>query len=657
MSFKRLEWARFGASTVVACVGLTFLAQGAVGSNQEAPARADLCEDLYSVACLNADGSDKKDPDQNSPEQLAAVKAINDARDKGARAYGAPNFFDGLVAELKKNGLELAMPLEPRVKEKLLESGKIEDNINTLVAGKACLAESLQLENEAPLNATPATADAFVAKVRSVVEGQRKLTVQLYAKDLPSFINHLASDCMIADQDEVGDDKNEQAKKLEACKKLPELKRQAALLTREDSDSAAYQQRAASFVQANLEREDLQFGIKTPVVDDSLSGFAPSSRTSEMGEAKNRTRATSVLDSRTEPDQRVANAKTRLRRTCADPNTATNAAAAKIFGDYAAKIARAKPTIESLQTSIYSEARRQKVQTLISETRADLDDIISQIVPDASKRAKIQSGYDSLKLEWMEAPRASVYSKDASGQLSLDSEKYQRAAQESGQPSNIDVDQLTADPTLSGFKTSNAFYNPDRKGPAIHYAESIEIGPGFLPYAESNPDALRALIGHELGHRIGAQRGLSNGFDLKNEYAALLACYADTKSIRMQPSERDETISDYLASEMLARRLSRLPRQERRSTVVRAMAPLCDDSNFEVSEGPRSIHPRSEFRIAGVFGASPNLRSALGCEGAPKDFKVCGLPNQISEFALKRVAPATPKANAKPGLSSAGSAN
>lgn len=621
---KHLEWTRFGVSTVFTCVAIAFLAQGATGANQNSESSGQVCEDLYSVACA------KSEIEKESQEKRAAEKLVSDARDAGAKSLGYADFFDGLSKELFKQGLTLAKPVDEKTKSQILEDGFLVDNLKGLQSGQHCQQEQQQLRNETPNPATESTAEAFVAKARNLIEGQRTLSIKYFALDLPSFMNKLASDCKVSREQGGGPGDVDFEKTKASCDNLNDVKRQAALLSRESIDEPAGRAKVEAFIAAHLSKEDLNFAASTPIEDEFADGFKSTAKVrTETSAAKPES-----IFAKSPWDERVRSATARLSTACADPNTAASAAVARIYADFATRVNRSPETIEALARTVYSSGRRQKIEGMLKEAQGDLNDVLSQVVSDSSKRAKIQSGYDTLRLDWMEKPDASLYTPGKDGKLSLDSEKYQRAIMQSGRASSLDIDELTADPTLSGFKTKNAFYNPAQSGPAIKYDETISIGPGFLPLADSNPEALRTLLGHELAHRIGSFRGLANGFDLKAEYAPLLACYADSKSIKMQPSERDEVISDYIASEVLARRVSRLPAAERRTAVIRAMAPLCAEADgFETSEGPRSVHPREEFRVSGIFGASPNLRLSLGCAGDARDFKSCGLPNKMTPLS------------------------
>lgn len=242
---------------------------------------------------------------------------------------------------------------------------------------------------------------------------------------------------------------------------------------------------------------------------------------------------------------------------------------------------------------------------------------------DPKKKSKIINDYDSLKLAWMEKPPESAYSKKGNV-LVLDEAK---APPSQAQMFTIDAFFAFSDASLSFFTTINANYMPQVQLGKIRVAERVNMMPALIRLGEELPYSLLGIIAHEAGHKIGPEVAEINGYDLKGAYADLLACYKDKKSINLRKDQGDEAIADYISSEVLARQISRLPAEKRQDALITAMTDFCLFEALDSGINCRGVHPENSLRISGIFGANPNLRKAVGCQGDSPSFKSCGLKN------------------------------
>ncbi len=302
---------------------------------------------------------------------------------------------------------------------------------------------------------------------------------------------------------------------------------------------------------------------------------------------------------------------------------AANAANA-IFSDVAGENARLRPTVEALIGTYYTQENRQLIQQAFDQARRDIQSFLPRLVSDPATREKIGNDYDKLGFSWIKEPPAAAYTPDAKGvpQLPLKRE--------------IDLDNIQSktsraifnDPTLSYFSTLNADYQPQMREGQTVAAERVEILPRLTFLPKDNPAAFLAVVAHECGHKIDPAESELNGYGISSAYDKVLACFSSPKSIQISPMKEGETIADFISAEVLAREIDRLPQEMRRNMLVQSMKEFCvfadivNTSSFQQQEDP---HPEIESRVSGIYGANPDIRSALGCAGEPDHYRTCGL--------------------------------
>jgi hypothetical protein len=260
---------------------------------------------------------------------------------------------------------------------------------------------------------------------------------------------------------------------------------------------------------------------------------------------------------------------------------------------------------------------------IFKTVKSDMQDLTKSFVKDPIKRAEILDGYDSLNLSWTRKPSDSEYTKDLNGQMVLDENNAGRNPMDQSNTAFFD-------PSLSYFTTPNAVYKPTVSIGKMKLEEHVDIMPVFLSKIEKSPYTYLAIAAHEAGHKIGLGMAQISGFDLSSEYKDLLACYKDSKSIKLEGKQADEALADYFSSEILARQIQKLPKDQRKQAVMSAAEMHCmfgDRAQHLVS--CKGSHPESSLRVSGILGANPSIRKILGCRKDSSRFKSCGLKDSI----------------------------
>jgi hypothetical protein len=195
--------------------------------------------------------------------------------------------------------------------------------------------------------------------------------------------------------------------------------------------------------------------------------------------------------------------------------------------------------------------------------------------------------------------------------------------------------QIFSGPSLSFFTQLNAFYTPQVQFGKMKMEEQVNMMPAFVYNLDKNPYAFLSVVAHEAGHKIGPMVSKINGYDLEPEYRELLNCYKDNKSIKLEEHQKDETIADYISSEVLARQIQKLPAEKRKQALMSSMEDFCifdDYGNHNHSISCKGSHPENSLRVGGVYGANPSIRKIMGCEKDSPKFKSCGLKTSILDL-------------------------
>lgn len=579
------------------------------------PGKADACEDLFKASCMSADGQMKnKDLEKSQVERV--FQDIRKARDEAAKKYGFKNAREGLLAKLKTAGIELKDPIDETVVKSLMKE-PVEENIYDLGRGMADVnrcqkeQESLSQYNYYQDNNVEAL-KAHLTKAKEFEATQRERIISANAQDIPGFFTReLSGKCATikSSKDSYPEALNPEIYK--TCAKLIDLKLQASKVYRAEG-TPEYQQMALQFVTQNfpgdLKAAPYGAGYPATPAPGASSRPSPTPLTEDM-----------VLKSQ------IGDIRNTMGSKCYSLSGAQTEVAKKISSDYLDSLARAKPAVDHMISSVYTADRKKKIDQLFPQIRSDVQGLTRSLVKDPAKRGKILEGYDQISFHWMEKPQSNLFTNNKLGipELKVDDNTSLEPA-----------DTAFNDGSLTYFTTYNAFYNPKTQAGEYVMKEKVTMMPRFVALMDENPFAFMAVLAHEVGHKIGPNLSTINGHSTKSEFKDLLACYKDGKSIKMEDQQQDETISDYVSSEILAHEIKKLPVEQRKLALTSALESLCGFSNTSGNEyhfSCNGTHPFAPLRIAGVYGANPKLRKVVGCEGEAKDFKSCGMNISVLE--------------------------
>jgi hypothetical protein len=562
------------------------------------------CEDLFAVSCLGANGKSKF-ADQLQKNQDEALKIVREAREKAAKDMGYKDVDDAFRKRMAEKGFQLIEPVDAEawksLKLELNSAGAL--NRSTENAEKL-FAPVAQCKNEAEeLSKAGSETDRpnLRARHENLQKKYKEDSIPMLAKDLPNFIEmQVGARCAFMKTHATTALPELNAEVVEACGRFPELRRQAVMLYRMEG-SPDYQQHAEKFIRDNM---------LPPVVEKNPQD---SSNSSEADRSK--------------AEMQVLAGKS--KEACGLYRNLVHSAATATADELMAELNTSKSAVDHLISNFYSEEKRKQADQIFVSVKSDVQEIVGQFVKPAKQRNEILTGYDNLNLRWMQSPPEADYKKGSKGNLVLDAEKNPLKYVKGN---FIDPFSQLADPRLSYFTSLNAFYyNPKSLG-EISQREQVDMLPMNLLSLRSNPNAYAAILAHEAGHKIGPKVSSVNGYDLSANYSELLACYKDSKSIKLQPGQQDETIADYISSEVMAKQLQRMPMARRKQVLQESMATYClFDATGEHAHSIncKGVHPENSLRVSGIFGANPNLRKVIGCEGESSKFKSCGMKQVV----------------------------
>lgn len=572
---------------------------------------ADPCDDLFGASCMGADGKPKyAGISKEMPKELS--KPIKEARDKTAKEMGFKDFDDAIKNKLKNAGIDLKdSPDEEAFKSLKMEGGTITyggDNAKKLYSSvEQCDKEQKELQGTSYYNLTEASAlNDLLKKYESFASKHRELSVKHFAKDIPNFIsNNIGNKCNQLKSSSTSSSSSykpeENQEIVKACENFQKIKRQAIDLYRAEG-TADYDKKAEDFVRENMLPE-LKYSYSSAT---STSGTTPAPEKTEVEKLRDKISALSSSS----------------YSVCQNYSSVIENAGRKVVQDLMEKVSKSKTTVDGVIDSFYTEDRKKLAMSLYNTARADVQDLAKSFVKDNKKRGDILDGYDSLKLFWMEKPTDSAYTtKD--GVKVLDIEKASLTDMTA---------QIFSDPSLSFFTQVNAFYTPQAQFGKMKMEEQVNMMPAFVYNLDKNPYAFLSVVAHEAGHKIGPMVSKINGYDLEPEYRELLNCYKDNKSIKLEEQQKDETIADYISSEVLARQIQKLPAEKRKQALMSSMEDFCifdDYGNHNHSISCKGSHPENSLRVGGVYGANPSIRKIMGCEKDSPKFKTCGLKTSI----------------------------
>jgi len=569
------------------------------------------CDDLFGASCLGSDGKPKyAGTSKNIPAELG--KPIKEARDKTAKEMGFKGIDDAIKQKLKESGIDLKdNPDEEAFKILTMDGGAItfggENAKKLYTSAEQCDKDTKELQGIQYFGITEAPAlNDVVKKYEGFYEKYKSLAIKHYVKDIPNFISsNIGNKCnQLKSTSSTSPYKSEDNQEImKACENFQKIKRQAIDLFRAEG-TPEYDKKAEAFVRENILPE-----LKYNYSSSAATPGTPQAEKTEVEKIREKITSMSVSSA----------------SVCSSYTMTLESAARKTVSELMEKVSKSKTTVDGVIDAFYSADRKKLAMAIYNSTRADVQDLAKGFVKDNKKRGEILDGYDSLKLFWMEKPLESSYIlKD--GVKVLDTDKMTMTDM---------TGQIFSDPSLSFFTQINAFYTPQISLGKLKMEEQVNMMPAFVYMMDKNPYGFLSVVAHEAGHKIGPMVSKINGYDLAPEYRELISCYKDNKSIKLEENQQDETIADYVSSEVLARQIQKLPAEKRKQALMSSMEDFCifdDFGNNQHSVMCKGTHPENSLRVGGVYGANPSIRKIMGCEKDSAKFKTCGLKSSILDM-------------------------
>lgn len=595
------------------------------------------CEDLYSAACLDGQGNSKYQGKYKAlTDDLGGN--IKEAKEKAAKKAGHDSTSETILKAIEAEGIQIKPEMRAQVAKSMMGGPEMMylPNMNSkdyYVKPVECTKAVIEVTSKPYYNVTdPAELERIIAAANELKNKYEVDISKLHARDISTFMaaeygakcGSLQFSLTSAAAMQAKREENEEL--IKACQNAEQVKRKAIDLYRlEGTDK--YQAQAEAFVREHKlpELKFQQVAVPPP------AGAPVKSAEEQKLEALR---------------SKVYTASNSALMVCASLSSFTDGAARNAAIKAQQSITKSRATIEHLIDSTYTDSRKVKAETLFRGAKKDIQDVIAQVVKDPQKKAEILDGYDNLGLYWMEKPKADQYKKDITGLEVLDEEKFELMDQRL---------MVFSDPSLSYFGQPNAFYMPQMSFGKMKSEEKVTMMPAFLREIDNNPAQFLAVAAHEAGHKIGPMVSKMNGYDLSPEYSSLLACYSDRDSIKMSQAQKDETISDYFSSEVLARQVAKLPADEREEKLLASMGAFCTFSDATPhAVNCKGVHPDPILRVGGIYGANPSIRKVLGCKEDSGRYKSCGLEKSIMDIpeskAAKPASNATQESNSQRGV-------
>lgn len=563
------------------------------------PKRAKLaCENLYQAACLDSAGKlfhkSKKYPSTETME-----KRISDLRNKAIAATGAKDISSYITKELEKKGIKLLPDISEKAKKYffLNDSSSYVSTQEIFLPAKECVKTRDKLYSDLYLsseNRTPEKAHQILNNAYNIIDAQRTNLTEIFSLAIPTFVDRLRENCRdLTSESKKELSEDEKKLKTEICDRSVEIRRHAIELYR-NRDDKTYLSKAKSFIKRFVR------GLKL-----SPKRIDPK----EIDIAKIETEARNLQS-------------TIQSNLCYD--NGYSSASGSIRDEIKNTTAKSRVVVEGLIESVYSPARKAKLGKMLKMATSAIVEFLSTSGFKKEQIELIKSDYDKMELGWMEKPDDKMYVKDPKTGIEVLDPKIRTRNFGPG----ISLDSFEAE--LALFTTTNAFYVPHMTfGRSVNKNASINFFPVLLEMLDTNPWSVYEVFAHEAGHNIGPQLSLINGYDIVNNYEELLACYRSPESISLFAGQEDETISDYISSEVLALTIAQLPEDKKLAAIFASQEFGCiveslSAQNIEMASG-RDPHPAMFLRVAGIFGGSKSLRQIMKCEAESKSFRMCSL--------------------------------
>ncbi len=516
------------------------------------PSENLICDDLFTAACVNPDGTLK-----DLTEELRAEtnEMIEVAQNKALKAMGFDSLEDAYLDRIQKAG---GFEVGPQ------ESGA---NFNLGLGVASC--------DESPISGNSQSRHT-------------NLIIDYYSDNLSEYILHVAENCSAAED---------------------------SILSSESKSICANQLRLRTEV-SNIMR-------------------LPANQRKEK--ARNFVNDNNVILDSSAPDS--------ANNICYHAEYIQNLRLDEIDSKLRLEIQTSRPFVEHVIDHFYSPENIKQANEHFTNSRRHLQNIYNEINPNSPNEKTFQTSMSNLRLKILEKPSATDYTRNANGTFVLkENSTYIEGDHETYQS-------VFSDPRLSYFRDNNAAYFSPAEISALgtEYKDlgHISMRPTLWAQLQSNPTLFYSILAHENGHKFSPNISSYEGFgDITEKFDDLFTCFSQSESIAMTEEMKTEVIADYMAAEILARKLAEEPDlNRRRELLIQSQSNLCVTESELLSVGyfarPNDGYPPNNHRCSGIFGANQNIRNLIGCKGDSPNYKSCGLDLSLDSSSGPSTNPAT----------------
>ncbi len=319
--------------------------------------------------------------------------------------------------------------------------------------------------------------------------------------------------------------------------------------------------------------------------------------------------------------------------TCSFASHLQSKSIERVQNDLNVEINTSQTFVTGVMDHYYSPRNVDRAQRTFSSINNDFKELMREIAPNSQGLNSLESTVSNTEFVIPRRPVESDYFVNSNGVKVL-KENFKEII-----PANNMIGSVYSnfsnffDPRSSFFQGYNGIYRGnlviDSSGGLVNSGPTIFLYPSYLSIMDANLETSYSVLSHEVGHSISPLNANHQGYGgLLSKFQPLFDCYSEGESIAMTEAQKNEVIADYISSELMNKRLSRIPnRRKRRELLLKSVQNLC---NYELEHEMHGLlgsdaYPDNFHRCSGIYGANANLRETIGCEGRSTRYKNCSL--------------------------------
>jgi len=660
-SKKYLKVLFLGASTFL-------LSHGVYADHQDfsqqlpalSPTLQSTCDDLYSAACGTDDGTGNTSTDRMRQVSKVLANNVKEAKQKLLTELKVSSFFEGLKKFLAANGFKVTTEVTVDVQNTLLEGfGEKRASVNLQDFHFFKETQTCQQQSEEFKNSLINMSYTYLNYPRNHASDVQTLeTMENKLTQAESWLNELAPARKKSYSDNFQIVLIQMTEKCRDFNKLPPVQKSESALKninflcthladlrdltiekfRNPHDSeikekvSIYLDKALDLLKSSS-YYSIIFGTSNTQMPPATPFDFSKAATPLIGplaKVEQKAGSTGAADRQLSYlKTRAANLANEIGRQnpCYETGNSTyrTERIKTLSKQYVASLLTSKIFMETLINKYYSEDSKAKTQKTFDEVKALVLQQALLLTKDPAQIENLRIQFATLEMAWLDMPQNKEYTQHPILGLEVlrDDAIMQRQLTSTMFPVAF------GDTSLEFFRGVNAFYMPSTQVGAFKKAAMVNMMPFFSFLRDREPFAFISVLAHEIGHQIGPRLSSINGFSMIPLYLPILQCYAQPASIHMGMHQMDETMSDTIAAEVVAKMIAGFSQEKKIPAVISSVSPFCYFEHLSMKSGgfyPEDPHPISKLRVAGIFGANSSLRKILGCSQDSPRFKTCQWP-------------------------------